>query len=57
METSDKIETVGLFKLAPASFDEKIKAVREAASDELFLVDLKEVTEDFEHIDFEESRL
>ena len=50
-------EVIVLFKSAPAGFDEKIKAIQEAASDELFLGDLKEIAEDFEYVDFEESRL
>ncbi len=33
--------------------DERLKAMREAMNDELFLADLEEVAEDFRHTDFE----
>ena len=33
--------------------DERLKAMREAMNDELFLADLKETMEDFHHADFE----
>ncbi len=33
--------------------DERLKAMREAMSDELFLADLKETMEDFQPTDFE----
>ena len=33
--------------------DERLKAMREAMNDELFLADLEEIAEDFRHADFE----
>lgn len=33
--------------------DERLRAMREAMNDELFLADLKETADDFRHADFE----
>jgi hypothetical protein len=33
--------------------DERLKTMREAMNDELFLADLEEIAEDFRHTDFE----
>jgi hypothetical protein len=33
--------------------DERLRAMREAMNDELFLADLEEIAEDFRHADFE----
>jgi hypothetical protein len=33
--------------------DQRLKAMREAMNDELFLADLEEIAEDFRHADFE----
>ncbi len=33
--------------------DERLKAMREAMNDELFLADLEQIAEDFRHTDFE----
>ena len=33
--------------------DERLKMMREAMNDELFLADLEEIAEDFRHADFE----
>ena len=46
-----------LFKSKAASFDEKINALRQAATDEMFLADLREVARDFEYADRDESGL
>ncbi|MCA1623665.1 MAG: hypothetical protein LC768_05045 [Acidobacteria bacterium] len=33
--------------------DERLKAMRDAMKDKLFLADLEEIAEDFRHVDFE----
>jgi PHD/YefM family antitoxin component YafN of YafNO toxin-antitoxin module len=40
-------------KSTPPGLEEKLAAMREAASDELYLADLNEATEDFKHTDAE----
>lgn len=50
----EEAEVIVLFKRSPSDAGEKLAAVREAASDELFLADLKEVAEDFRHADEDE---
>jgi hypothetical protein len=48
----EEAEVIVLFKRSAA--DDKLRAMREAMSDELFLADLNEVDEDFRHADEEE---
>ena len=50
----EEVEVIVLFNMSPAGFDEKIAAVRQAASDPLFLADINEVSEDFEFADMDE---
>lgn len=42
------------FRKKPEDYDNKIDELRNAMKDELFLSDLREVSEDFENIDLEE---
>ena len=48
----EEAEVIVLFKRNGA--DDKLRAMREAMSDELFLADLNEVAEDFGHADEDE---
>jgi hypothetical protein len=50
----EEVEVVVLFNTSPTSFDEKIAAVRLAATDPLFLADINQVSEDFEYADLDE---
>ncbi|HEX8687054.1 MAG TPA: hypothetical protein VF654_11145 [Pyrinomonadaceae bacterium] len=50
----EEAEVIILFKRSAAGADDKLSAMREAASDELFLADLAEVAEDFARADEDE---
>jgi hypothetical protein len=49
----EEAEVIVLFKPTPASIEKKLAVMREAASDELYLADLNEATEDFKYTDAE----
>ena len=53
----EEAEVIVLFKSRRDDFGEKIEAMRQAANDEIFLADLKEVAQDFEYADRDESGL
>ncbi|MGP8329180.1 MAG: hypothetical protein ACT6FF_02520 [Methanosarcinaceae archaeon] len=48
------VEIILLLPKKPNNFDKKIKQVQSAMCDELFMSDLKEVTQEFENLDIEE---
>ena len=54
-DTSGVSREGGQDGVAGAEQDAKLAAMREAMSDELFLTDLREAVEDFQHADAEES--
>lgn len=49
----EQAEIIVLFKTASTSYEEKCAAMLRASSDEMFLADLNEVLNDFEHTDAE----
>lgn len=49
----EEAEVIVLFKPASANLEDKLAAMREAASDELYLADMNEATEDFKDADAE----
>lgn len=51
---NDPVEIIMFFRKKSADYDNKINELRNAMKDELFLNDLKEVSEDFESIDLAE---
>ncbi|MCH8068522.1 MAG: hypothetical protein IID16_04515 [Candidatus Marinimicrobia bacterium] len=51
---NDPIEIILFFRKKPKDFENKINELKGAMKDELFLDDLKEVSEDFEKFDLEE---
>lgn len=53
--TQEEAEVIVLFKSGGAAINDKIAAMQEAMSDEMFLNDLRETMEDFSHADAEET--
>ena len=51
---NDPVEIILFFRNKSKDFDDKINALKGAMKDELFLSDLKEVSEDFEAVDIGE---
>ena len=47
------MEVILLIKKNPDSFNQKISELKEAMEDDLFLDDLREVSEDFKAVDLE----
>ncbi len=50
---NEQVEVIVLFRTASTSYEEKCAAMRQASSDEMFLADLNEALDDFEHTDAE----
>ena len=50
----EEAEVIVRFKSSQASSSDKLDAMREAATDPLYLADLNEVAEDFQHADRDE---
>lgn len=50
---NEEAEIIVLFKSASVTLEEKLAAMQEAASDELYLADLNEANEDFKYADAE----
>ncbi len=50
---NEAVEVILIIKKRPDSFKEKIQELKKAAKDELFLEDLKEISEDFKSVDLE----
>lgn len=50
---NEEAEIIVLFKSASVTQEEKLAAMQEAASDELYLADLNEANEDFKYEDAE----
>ena len=46
-------EVILIIRKKPDSFKQKISELKEAMKDDLFLDDLKEISEDFKAVDFE----
>jgi len=55
--TDEEAEVIVLFNIAPLSRKQKMTAMREAASDPLFLDDLNEAMEDFRYADKDDGLL
>lgn len=51
---NDLVEIILFFRKKPEDHDHKIDELRNAMQDELFLSDLREISEDFENVDLEE---
>jgi len=52
---NDLVEIILILRKKPDDFEQKLNKLKTAMNDKLFLSDLREVSEDFESIDFEES--
>ncbi|VVB87382.1 Uncharacterised protein [uncultured archaeon] len=50
---NEAVEVILIIKKRQDSFKEKIRELKKAAKDELFLEDLKEISEDFRSVDLE----
>lgn len=50
---NELVEMILIIKKTPDSFNRKIKQLKEAVKDKLFLSDLKEITEDFKTVDLQ----
>jgi hypothetical protein len=51
---NDLVEIILILRKKPNDFEQKINELKTAMNDELFLSDLREVSEEFEKIDCEE---
>jgi len=51
---NDLVEIILFFRKKSEDFDDKINALKGAMKDELFLNDLKEVSEDFKKVDLQD---
>lgn len=51
---NDPVEIIMFFRKKPEDYNIKINELKNAMKDKLFLNDLKEASEDFENVDFEE---
>ncbi len=51
---NDPVEIIIFFRKKPEDYNIKINELKNAMKDKLFLNDLKEASEDFENVDFEE---
>lgn len=51
---NDLVEIILILRKKPGDFERKINELKTAMNDELFLSDLREVSEEFKKIDFEE---
>ena len=51
---NDLVEIILILRKKPSDFERKINELKTAMNDELFLSDLREVSEDFEKIDLTE---
>jgi hypothetical protein len=51
----DKVAQLSIQKGRDNGADNRFRAMQEAMNDELFLADLREVMEDFSHVDAEET--
>ena len=51
---NDLVEIILILRKKPNDFERKINELKTAMNDELFLSDLREVSEEFEKIDFAE---
>jgi hypothetical protein len=51
----DKVVQLNVQKAGDNGSDSRFKVMQEAMKDELFLADLREVMEDFSHVDAEET--
>lgn len=51
---NELVEIILILRRRPLDFERKINDLKSAMNDELFLSDLREVSEEFEKIDFED---
>jgi len=51
----EKVAELNIQKVPPNGADARLELMQEAMKDELFLADLREVMEDFRHVDAEET--
>lgn len=51
---NDPVEIILFFRKKPEDYDNKIDELRNAMQDELFLSDLREISEDFKNVDLDE---
>ncbi len=51
---NESVEVISFFRKGTKNYDKKINELKSAMKDELFLSDLKEVSEEFENIDIQD---
>ncbi len=50
---NEEVEVILIFRKKPTTFNQKISELREAIGDNLFLNDLRDISEDFKTVDLE----
>lgn len=53
---NEEVEVILIFRKKATTFNQKVSELREAIRDNLFLNDLRGISEDFKTVDFEEQK-